>query len=113
MKRLKIAVGVAYGSDVNLVIETLKEIGTSNNDLVKFHKPIVLFVNFADSTLNFELRVWAKDAKNSMQIESDLRQEIDKRFRENNIEIAFPQRDLHIRSIDKEAILKTTENNLK
>lgn len=99
-KRLKISVGVAYGSDVALVIETLKEIGSTNTDLVKNHKPVVLFVDFADSTLNFELRVWAKDANLSMQIESDLRQEIDKRFRENNIEIAFPQRDLHIRSVD-------------
>lgn len=100
-KRLKISVGVAYGSDVALVIETLKEIGSTNNDLVKNHKPVVLFVDFADSTLNFELRVWAKNANLSVQIESDLRQEIDKRFRENNIEIAFPQRDLHIRSVDK------------
>jgi small-conductance mechanosensitive channel len=109
-KRLKIAVGVAYGSDVNLVIETLRKIGSSNNELVKSHKPIVLFVSFADSTLNFELRVWAKDAKNAVQVESDLRMEIDKKFRENNIEIAFPQRDLHIRSVDKKAILRANIN---
>lgn len=109
-KRIKILVGVAYGSNVALVIETLKEVGNSNEDLVKSYKPVVLFVNFADSTLNFELRVWAKDANISMQIESDLRQEIDKRFRENNIEIAFPQRDLHIKTIEKEIILKPTKD---
>ncbi|RXP53477.1 potassium transporter KefA [Lutibacter sp. HS1-25] len=99
-KRIKIEVGVAYGSDVNLVIDTLTEIGSSNSDLVKNHKPVVLFVNFADSTLNFELRVWAKNALDAMQVESDLRKEIDRRFREEKIEIAFPQRDLHIRSVD-------------
>jgi len=109
-KRLKIMVGVAYGSDVALVIETLKEIGNSNDDLVKNHKPIVLFVNFADSSLNFELRVWAKDANVALQVESDLRQEIDKRFREEKIEIAFPQRDLHLKTIEKEVILKPTKD---
>jgi len=100
-RRIILPVGVAYGSNVSLVIEKLNEIGTSNKDLVKNRKPSVLFRDFADSTLNFELRVWAKDALDSIQVESDLRQEIDKIFRENNIEIAFPQRDLHIRSVDK------------
>jgi len=109
-RRIKILVGVAYGSDISLVIERLKEIGSSNTDLVKSHKPDVLFRDFANSTLNFELRVWAKDALDSIQVESNLRQEIDKVFRENNIEIAFPQRDLHIRSVDKEIILKALTN---
>jgi len=104
-RRIIIPVGVAYGSDVSLVIEKLKEIGSSNSALVKSRKPAVLFRDFADSTLNFELRVWAKDALDSIQVESDLRQQIDKLFRENNIEIAFPQRDLHIRSVDKEISL--------
>lgn len=110
IKRIKIQVGVAYGSDVALVIETLKEVGNLNEGLVKSHKPVVLFVNFADSTLNFELRVWAKDANIALQVESDLRQEIDKRFREEKIEIAFPQRDLHIKTIEKEVILKPTKD---
>jgi len=104
-RRVKIMVGVAYGSDVSLVIEKLKEIGVGNSDLVRNRKPVVLFREFADSTLNFELRVWAKDALDSIQVESDLRQAIDKKFRENNIEIAFPQRDLHIRSVSKEITL--------
>ena len=109
-KRIIILVGVAYGSNVSLVIEKLKEVGSANSQLVKSHKPTVLFRDFADSTLNFELRVWAKDALDSIQTESDLRQEIDKLFRENNIEIAFPQRDLHIRSVDNEITLMTSSN---
>jgi small-conductance mechanosensitive channel len=100
-KRIQIAVGVAYASDINLVMKILNEIGLENNDLVKSRKPVVLFMNFGDSTLNFELRVWARDVNSSMQVESDLRIEINKRFREHNIEISFPQRDLHIRSIDE------------
>jgi len=109
-KRISILVGVAYGSDVTLVIEKLKEIGSSNNNLIKSFKSSVLFRDFADSTLNFELRVWAKDSLGAIQVESDLRQEIDTSFRENNIEIAFPQRDLHIRSVDKEITLMPSSN---
>jgi len=109
-RRVKILVGVAYGSDVALTIEKLKEVGSTNSNLVKNHKPVVLFQDFADSSLNFELRVWARNALESIQIESDLREEIDKVFRENNIEIAFPQRDLHLRSVSKEITLGPSTN---
>lgn len=100
-RRLKIAVGVAYGSNVELVMNLLVAVAKANNNLLKSYDPIVLFRNFGDSTLNFELRVLAKDALNSIQVESDLLAEIDKVFRENNVEIAFPQLDLHLRSVDK------------
>jgi small-conductance mechanosensitive channel len=65
-----------------------------------------LFLDFGDSTLNFELRVWVIDADNRMATKSDLHQDIDRRFRKANIEIAFPQRDLHLRSIDPSIQLK-------
>ncbi len=100
-KRIKIPVGVAYGSNVELVMKLLVEVGKTNKNLLKSYEPVVLFRNFGDSTLNFELRVLAKDALNAIQVESDLLVEIDKVFRENNVEIAFPQLDLHVRSVDK------------
>lgn len=100
-RRLKIPVGVAYGSDVELVMKLLVDVAKENDNLLKSYQPIVLFRSFGDSTLNFELRVLAKDALNSISVESNLLAEIDKIFRENNIEIAFPQLDLHVRTVDK------------
>lgn len=100
-RRLKMPVGVAYGSNVELVMKLLVDVAKNNEDLLKSYKPVVLFRSFGDSTLNFELRVLAKDALNSIQVESDILAEIDKVFRENNVEIAFPQLDLHVKTVDK------------
>ncbi len=98
--RRTIEVGVAYGSDVDLVRDTLYEIAEKTFHVLKFPKPQVLFHNFGDSALIFRLRVWT-DVDNMLVIESDIRFEIDRLFRERNIEIAFPQCDLHLRSVDK------------
>jgi small-conductance mechanosensitive channel len=99
--RLIIPVGVAYGSDVPLVIETLMTCATANPDVVKRPAPQVLFLSFGESSLDFELRVWVSDVDQRLWVKSELHQEIDRRFREANIEIAFPQRDLHLRSADE------------
>jgi len=105
--RLILSIGAAYGSDVNLMMELLMDIGLNNDGLFKPRKPEVLFIGFGESTLDFELRVWVRDAQKRRFIKSDLLVKIDEKFRENNIEIAFPQRDLHVRSIDESAIVKT------
>jgi len=97
--RLIIKVGVAYGSDVPLVIETLMQCTVENPDVTRTPAPQVLFTAFGESALNFELRVYTAEVNNRMQILSDLHQDIDKRFRQAGIEIAFPQRDLHVRSV--------------
>jgi small-conductance mechanosensitive channel len=95
-----IAVGVAYGSDVALVIRTLKECALAHPGVLKNPEPRILFRNFGDNSLDFELGVRVTDVDNRSQIESDLRQEIDRRFRQASIEIPFPQRDLHVRSVE-------------
>jgi small-conductance mechanosensitive channel len=64
------------------------------------HPPKVLFMSFGESTLDFELRVWVLDADFRLDVRSELHQEIDRRFREAGIEIAFPQRDLHLRNVN-------------
>jgi small-conductance mechanosensitive channel len=107
--RLIIPVGVAYGSDVPLVIETLMTCATTNPDVVKRPAPQILFLSFGESSLDFELRVWVSDVDQRLWVKSALHQEIDRRFREANIEIAFPQRDLHLRSADESAILRHAE----
>jgi potassium efflux system protein len=109
--RLTIPVGVAYGSDVSRVMDTLKACADTNSKVVKTPKPQVLFLGFGESSLDFELRVFVRDADDRIQVKSELHQEIDRRFREANIEIAFPQRDLHIRSIDDSIHLRPPETD--
>jgi len=93
-----ITVGVAYGSPTELVRETLLEIARNHPKVLKRPKPDVLFDDFGDSALIFKLRLWAT-IDDFIGVETDVRFEIDRLFRERNIEIAFPQRDIHIRSV--------------
>jgi small-conductance mechanosensitive channel len=107
--RLIIPVGVAYGSDIPLVVETLKACAKTNSMLAQTPEPQVLFLSFGESSLDFELRVWILDVENRLNVQSELHQEIDRRFREANIEIAFPQRDLHLRNVDDSVVLRPPE----
>jgi small-conductance mechanosensitive channel len=96
-KRLRrnIDVGVAYGSDIEAVREILLDIANNTKHVFKQPKPEVLFRDFGDSALIFRLRVWT-DIDNMLKIETAIRFEIDKCFREKGIVIAFPQRDVHL-----------------
>jgi len=96
-----ITVGVAYGSDTDLVRKTLLEIAHADRKALKRPRPDVLFRDFGDSALIFSLRVWST-IDDFIAMETDIRFAIDRLFRERNIEIAFPQRDIHIRSGSKE-----------
>ncbi len=106
--RLRVPVGVAYGSDVSLVVETILACAREQKDVVKSPAPEVLFMNFGDSSLNFELRVWIQDIDERMQVNSALYHEIERKFRELNIVIPFPQRDIHLHGNDGDAGLTTT-----
>jgi small-conductance mechanosensitive channel len=103
MARIIIPVGVEYGSDVQLVIETLMECARASSKVMKMPKPQVLFLNFGESSLDFELRVWIADIDDRLVETSLLHQEIDRRFRQAGIVIAFPQRDVHLRGVDTSA----------
>ncbi len=98
-KRLRrsIVVGVAYGSDIDRVRDTLLEIARSVPKVLKHPAPDVLFSDFGDSALIFRLRIWT-DIDSMLKVETAVRFEIDRLFKERGIEISFPQRDLHIRS---------------
>jgi potassium efflux system protein len=109
--RLTIPVGVAYGSDIALVMETLRGSAKGNSKVAETPAPQVLYLNFGESALEFELRVWVLDADNWLVVSSELHQEIDRRFREANIEIAFPQRDLHLRSLDGSIISQSIKTS--
>lgn len=100
--RFHVEVGVAYGSDVELVKKTLIKCAEENPQITSQPVPIVFFYNFGDSALEFQLHFWTNQSFRVEYIKSDLRFEIDKSFRKNNIVIAFPQRDLHIKHIPDE-----------
>jgi potassium efflux system protein len=96
--RRSINIGVAYGSDVERVRKILLEIADAIQNVYKYPKPVVLFTDFGDSALVFQLRVWTH-VDNCLTVETDIRFAIEREFKEKQIEIAFPQRDIHIRSI--------------
>jgi len=98
--RLSIQVGIAYGSDTVLATRLLYDIARRHPAVLDEPQPAVSFKNFGDSTLDFELRVFIADPDEMFNINHDLHMAIDRSFRDHDIEIAFPQRDLHIRSID-------------
>ncbi|MDX2448475.1 MAG: mechanosensitive ion channel, partial [Desulfobacterales bacterium] len=95
--RIKVSVGVAYGSDIERVRSTLLEIAGKTEKVLAYPRPDVLFSDFGGSALIFVLRLWT-DVDNMLKVGTAIRFEIDRLFRERNIEIAFPQRDIHIRS---------------
>jgi len=99
-RRLKLPVGVAYGSDVALVMQTLMECAEKHSMVLSNPKPAVIFFGFGDSSLDFELRVWIADFDHHLQVLTEINQSIEQRFRDLGVEIPFPQRDLHLRSVD-------------
>jgi len=97
--RLKIKVGVSYKSDPFRVRDLLLLVAETNPRVLKYPECRVLFVDFGESSLDFELRVWINDPQEGIEsVRSALRFEIWKIFKENAIEIPFPQRDLYIKS---------------
>ena len=100
--RETVEVGVAYGSDVQLVKKLLLQSVSNNPIILKEPEPNVLFTDFGDSSLNFRVAFTINDSFNARFPKSDVRFEIDRLFRENNITIPFPQRDIHIISKPKE-----------
>jgi small-conductance mechanosensitive channel len=96
--RVDILVGVSYSADVDLVEKTLMEIAGNNRYILDDPAPLVLFLNLGESSLDFKLYAWVGDHALYYSALSTLHFDIIKRFRELDIEIPFPQRDLHLRS---------------
>lgn len=94
--RFRIKVGVAYGSDVELVKKLLIECAWKHSKVITNPAPTVFFNDFGESSLDFELVFWSTHLFPIELIKSDLRFMIDEAFRTNNVQIPFPQRDLHV-----------------
>ena len=98
--RVEVPVGVAYGSDPERVRQILLEVAAANSQIAHRPPPFVMFKDFGDSALVFELRCYLYDIGQIIVVSTDLRFAIDKAFRERGIQIPFPQRDLHIKDIE-------------
>ncbi len=99
--RFHVDVGVAYGSDVRKVERVLLECANHHPDISGSIKPFVRFNNFGDSSLDFQLYFWTRKSFEVENIKSELRFAIDEAFRKNDIQIPFPQRDVHFYPKDR------------
>ena len=97
--RIRVAVGVAYGSDIDHVIEVLAGVAADHSDVLTDPEPRVRFRLFGDSSLNFELLGWIADPADRGRVTHELNCAIYKALNENKIQIPFPQRDLHVVSM--------------
>jgi small-conductance mechanosensitive channel len=97
--RIHVPVGVAYGSDVKLVTDLLLQVAKDHPQVMNEPPPNVWFTGFGDSSLDFELLVWITEPISRQKIRSDLNYAIDAAFRQHDVTIPFPQRDLHLQSL--------------
>ena len=96
--RFKIDVGVAYGSDVDLVIKILEESAFEHQDISDRELTEARLVNFGNSSLDFQVLFFSKNIFRINKVKSDIRRIINQKFAENRIAIPFPQMDLHLKS---------------
>jgi potassium efflux system protein len=99
--RREFVVGIAYGSDTAKAEKILYEVAKADPMVLDDPKPIVIFRAFGDNSLEFELRVFISGIDNYLPVWHNVNRAIDQEFRKAGIEIAFPQRDIHIRSVTK------------
>ncbi len=103
-RRIEVPIGVAYGTDAKLVIDILIETVKAHPEISSVPAPMVLFTGFGDSSLDFLVRAWTANYDRWVVIRSDLMVAIQTALAEAEIEIPFPQRDLHLRTVDAEAL---------
>ena len=97
--RFNIPVGVSYKEDPQKIKSILMKVAKENSGVLDYPEPDVLFKEYNDSSIDFILRLWTSEYINKPQVlKSQIYYEVFKKFREENVEIPFPQRDLHIKS---------------
>ena len=99
-RRIRLKVGTAYGTDPEKVIEILMKAVREHPDVLVYPKPMVIFKGFGESSLDFEGLFWTSNFENWMEVNSDVAVSMNKMLKQEGIEIPFPQRDLHLRSVD-------------
>lgn len=109
-RRVDLAVGVAYGTDPERVIKLLVDTASSHPDIVRDPPPLALFMEFGESSLNFELRFWAPHARTYQHLKSEVAVRVIAALREAEIRIPFPQRELHVKGLDSSFKTTITED---
>jgi potassium efflux system protein len=112
LRRIEVNVGVAYGTDPNRVLRILHKVAEDHPVVLDNPAPMVLFQGFGESSLDFSFRVWTSDFDNWLSFSSDINLQVHNALKKAGIEIPFPQRDLHLRSVDNKNIphlLKPTQ----
>ena len=112
-RRVDVPVGVAYGTDPELVIKLLVGVAESHPGVLLERPPMAFFLGFGESALKFELRFWSDRQDIWFQLQSDVTVAVAKALREAGIEIPFPQRDLHVRSIDASVAQSVARNGVR
>ncbi|NEP46120.1 MAG: mechanosensitive ion channel, partial [Okeania sp. SIO2H7] len=98
VSRIRVPIGVAYGSNIPLLRKAILEVAKSHPDVLLHPGPQLWFQEFGDSSLNFDLFVWINEPRKQFKLVSELNYRIEAVLRKNDIEIPFPQRDLNLRS---------------
>jgi potassium efflux system protein len=106
-------VGVSYNSDPHQVQEILLKVLNDHKDIVSDPNPNVFFGNLGESSLDFRMLSWTTEFDQWIRIKSEIIFMVFDALKEAGIEIPFPQRDLHVRSIDKGVELKTAKEQTK
>ncbi len=100
--RIRVAVGAAYGSDVDHVLETLENVARENTEVLDNPAPRARFRRFGDSSLDFELMGWIARPADSGRVQHELNRAVYKSFMAENIEIPYPQRAVHVRTMPRD-----------
>ena len=103
MRRAELALGVAYGTDPKMVLKFLLDAADKHESVLSEPRPMAYFIGFGDSALNFELHFWVMQDSNWIRVRSDIAMAVMKCLDDAGIEIPFPQRDLHLRSVPEGA----------
>jgi len=111
-RRIEVKVGTAYGSDPNVVLELMEKVALDHEDVLKDPAPRALFEGFGDSSLNFRLLLWVH-FEMGIGTKSDVAIGVYNIFAENNIQIPFPQIDLHVKKEDEELLSEPEEKSKK
>ncbi|HUE82260.1 MAG TPA: mechanosensitive ion channel domain-containing protein [Pyrinomonadaceae bacterium] len=104
--RIQVPIGVAYGSDVKLVTDTLLDAAADVSNVLKDPSPRVQFLGFGDFSLDFRLLIWSNQPRRHVQIRSDINYRIEELFRERGIQIPYPVRELLLRKDEASRDLK-------
>jgi small-conductance mechanosensitive channel len=99
MRRIDVAISVAYGTDPEKMLALLVEVAQAHPNVLPLPPPVALFQGFGDVALNFELRAWTNQPDGWVNVRSELAMALYRRLNEESIEIPYPRTDIHVKSL--------------